>query len=291
MTHVQFTMLNSMADADFETALARHREWGLRWVDLRDEIYGKRVKDLTVADAHRARAAIDAAGLEVACLSTGVFFEDVANGEEVFRMNHLAQLDHLLDVAAVLRPRFFRLIAAQLPERDARENAVPLLKRKYPWLVDVYREAIDRIVAAGFQPTIENEAFRCFLSQTQDFVDFFAWLDRPAVSLTWDINNQWATGVFPTLADYEQLRPLIAYYHLKGGKCDGESDTLVWNSALEDSDFAVEDITRRVIDDGVSPVICLNPSQHGAPLDGYDYSDLALRDLRYLQSTFEGIRR
>lgn len=291
MTEVQFTMLNSMADTDFDTAIERHREWGLHWMDLRDEIYGKKLKDLTVAEAERARAAIDAAALEVVCLSTGVFFEDVANGEDVFREKHLGQLDHLLEVARVLKPRFFRLIAAQLPERAEGQSAAALLKAKYPWVAEVYREAIDRIAAAGFTPTIENEAFRSFLSETQDFVDFFAWLDRDTVTLTWDINNQWATGVFPRLADYEVLRPLIAYFHLKGGKRDGESHALAWNSSLADSDFAVEEITRRVIDHGVSPVICLNPSQHGEPLPGYDYADLAKRDLDYLKSHFERIQR
>ncbi|WP_401000731.1 sugar phosphate isomerase/epimerase family protein [Agromyces sp. GXQ0307] len=286
MTDVDFTMLNSMADADFDAALERHREWGIRWVDLRDQIYGKRIADLTIEEAIRARAAIDEAGLEVVCLSTGVFFEDVANGEEAFRRDHLGRLDHLLEISAVLRPRFFRLIAAQLPEREQGRSAVAILKERYPWVVEVYREAIDRVAASGATPTIENEAFSCFLSETRDFVDFFAWLDRPSVTLTWDVNNQWATGVFPTIDDYEALRPLISYYHLKGGQTNGGSDALAWNSALEDSDFAVEEITRRVIDDGVSPVICLNPSQHGRPKPGYDYADLALRDLRYLQSTF-----
>lgn len=291
MTVAQFTMLNSMADADFDAALERHRAWGLHWVDLRDQIYGKRVNELTVEDATRARQALDAAGLEVVCLSTGVFFEDVAQGEQVFREKHLGQLESLLRTASILRPRFFRLIAAQLPEREDGESAVALLKAKYPWVIEVYREAVDRIVEAGFIPTIENEAFRSLLSETADFLAFFSWLDRPETTLTWDINNQWATGVFPTLEDYEALRPLISYFHLKGGQTDGRSDALKWNSSLADSDFAVEQITRRVIDDGVSPVICLNPSQHGEQKPGYDYTDLVQRDLEFLTSHFEGVHR
>jgi hypothetical protein len=283
-------MLSSMASADFDTALARHREWGLTDLDLRDGIFGKWLADVTAEEAEAAAGRIAAAGLTVHCLSTTVFDGDVGVGEEQFTATHLPTLDHVLELAPILRPRMVRLIAAKLPERAAGEDAITALERGYPWVLDLYRDAIDRISAAGFPTTIENEFGTCFLSTPDEFQRFFALLDRPgAVHLTWDVQNQWATGVFPTVAVYEQLRDLIGYYHVKGGRRADGSDRLGFNVALDEAEWPVVDITRRVIEDGVSPVICLNTPAHGARIDGYDYQSVTQRDLAFLRRQFKEV--
>jgi hypothetical protein len=41
-------------------------------------------------------------------------------------------------------------------------------------------------------------------------------------------------------------------------------------------------LTKQVIADGVSKVICLNPS-HGQKQEGYNYDNLVERDLKYVQ--------
>jgi len=290
MPTTKLTLLNSMAATDFEQSLRVHQEWGLEWMDLRDEIYGNWVKTLDVPTAQRAKKAIDAAGLKVFCLSTSVFFADIAKGEAEFRDVHLEKLKQIIEIAQVFQPQVVRIIAAQLPELEPGARSMPFIKEKYPWLVDVYRDALQLIAEAGLTPTIENEAFRCFLSQPEDFVEFFEWLDRPELAhLTWDVQNHWATGVFPSLEVYETLKPLIHYYHVKGGQTDGESDRLAWNVALEDASWPVAEITQVVVDDGVSPVICLNPAQHGEDKPGYDYEGIVKRDIDFLRRAVKGI--
>jgi sugar phosphate isomerase/epimerase len=289
MASAELTLLNSMAAEDFDDSLRIHREWGLEWMDLRDGIYGNWVKTLDLETARKAKAAIDAAGLKIFCLSTSTFFEDIAKGEEVFRNQHLEQLKKTLEVAKILQPQVLRIIAAQLPARPENSNSVEFIKQHHPWLVEVYREALDLIDAAGITPTIENEAFKCFLSTTDEFIDFFEWLDHPKAHLTWDIQNQWATGVTPTLDDYAALKPLIHYYHVKGGQTEGAADALAWNVALEDASWPVVEITQAVVNDNISPVICLNPAQHGQPKPGYDYSNLVKRDIDFLRNNVKGI--
>lgn len=287
----ELTILNSMADPDFERALEIHKKWGLRWLDLRDGIYGNWVAAVDIDTARRARGAIDRAGLEVFCLSTSTFFEDVEKGEALFREKHIGKLSHLIELAKIFRPRVMRIIAAQLPSRQSGENSIEILASKHPWIFDVYREAVDRIVDAGLRPTIENEAFKCMLSQPQEVVEFFDRLDRKqSVGFTWDVQNQWATGVFPTLEVYETLKPLIQYYHVKGGKSDDiSSRKLKWNVALRDADWPVAEITSRVVADGVSPVICINPAQHGENNPDYDYTDIVKRDIDFLRSNVPGV--
>jgi hypothetical protein len=59
--------------------------------------------------------------------------------------------------------------------------------------------------------------------------------------------------------------------------------------ALQDASWPVAEITSAVVEDGVSPVICLNQPQHGAPKDGYDYDGIVERDLAFLRSTVAGL--
>ncbi len=92
----------------------------------------------------------------------------------------------------------------------------------------------------------------------------------------------WQCGAFPSLEIYEQIRPFIAYYHLKGGQAEAGSQTLRYKSALEDASWPVLAITRKVVSDGVSPVICLNPS-HGEKRPGYDEEHETERDVAFLR--------
>ena len=85
-------------------------------------------------------------------------------------------------------------------------------------------------------------------------------------------------GTYPTMDVYYKLKGLIGYYHLKGGQQrDGNSD-LYWRSSLEDASWPVAEITRQVVMDGLSQMICLNAS-HGQAKAGYDYNNMTKRDL------------
>jgi sugar phosphate isomerase/epimerase len=285
----QLTMLNSMASNDFETGLRLQKAWGLKWVDLRDEIYGRWVEELDLPTAERIVRAVDEQGLGIYCVSTNVFVADVDGGEAMFR-SHLQSLRRVVSLCELLRPQLVRLNAPSFAGRSVGHNSIETIRQRYPWLVVVCREAVDLLTDAGVLACFENDAFDCCLSTPEEFIDFFGWLDRPrAAGLTWDVQNQWASGVFPTLDIYRQLKPLIRYCHVKGGQFEGNSDRLAWNVALEDASWPVVDITSAVVSDGVSPVICLNPAQHGHQKPGYNYEGIVSRDLAYLRRSVPGI--
>lgn len=280
-----------MAGKDLERALSFYREWGLNWVDLRDSIYGKTVPELDLVDAERARAALNHTGLELYCLSTSIMFADIDQGERHFRNHYLDSLDKTIAVAKVLRPRLFRLIGAVWRNRPHSGSAISIIRRDYPWLIEMYREAIDKISQAGMLVTIENEAPRCILSSSDEVIEFFEVLGREEkVGFTWDIQNQWACGVFPSLLEYSRLKPFIQYVHVKGGQYeDPETKTLKWNVSLADANWPVREIVAAIAQDGVSPVLCLNVPSHGIQKPNYDYDGVTKRDLDYLL-TIEGVR-
>lgn len=292
MSDVELTALNFMGASDFDAAVDQFARWGLRWMDVWGEVYGKSVAELDADTASRAAAAIERAGLRTYCLCSWVFDDYVERGEEVFRSEHLAMLDRVLESAAILQPRFVRLIAGKLADAGA-GHTVPRLMSGYPWVAEVYREAAQRIVDAGFIPTMENEVRNCFLAQPRDFVEFVDWVQPPEqFQITWDIQNAWQMGSFPTIEAYRTLRPLIGYVHTKGGRAaDDDPTRLKWNVGLEDASWPVAEIIQAVVDDGVSPVICLNPS-HGElpPHTQLDFAGTTEKDLNFLRTNIKGVR-
>ena len=292
MTHAQLTILNCMAGEDFDAALRQHVRWGLHWLDLKNAIFGKDIIDLTDAEALRARDAIAAHGLEVWCLSTSLFFEDIEQGQDAFTAKLGDKPARAAQLAELLRARKVRLLAARSSRRAAVLDSIRHLDQNHPWLIPLYARAVETIARSVASVTIENEVHGCILGSVPEVLGFFERLKAATnapVSFTWDVQNFWQMGQFPTLAIYRALQPLMNYYHLKGGICVRPLGELVYRSSLEDASWPVEDITRQVLRDGVSPVICLNPP-HGATKDGYDYADLTRRDLDFLRRRFAEVQ-
>ncbi len=282
--NVRLTMLNSLAGGDFEESLDRQRDWGIEVLDLKDGIFGKSVLELTDDEAERAASMARERGLEVYCLSTGLFFGEVEEGEEEFRSRHLDRVERACRLAGIFRPRFVRLLAARTSRRHRVRDAVAYLRAEAPWVLEFYGRAVEEIAEAGFEVTIENEIGGCLLSNPQEVLAFFHALPSAAQPwFTWDVQNMWQMGTFPAREVYRTLRPLIGYLHLKGGMAEEEGTALKWRSALEDATWPVGGIVRAVASDGVSPVICLN-YPHGEAKPGYDYDDLVQRDLAYVRS-------
>lgn len=281
----QITMLNGMAGRSFLEALDQFQAWGLQVVDLKNAIFDKSIEQLTQEEAEAAKQALDERGLTAYCFSTELFHDEVEKGEDYFREHYLSRLEPILQTARIIRPTVIRLLAAKFRHRSDFADSTVYITEHAPWLLDVYREAIDAIHEAGFEATIENECSACIFAGPEEIISFFELLDRQdKVYFTYDVQNLWQMGTFPSMGVYRQLKPLIGFYHLKGGQ-HGEdgTTTLQWKSALEDASWPVAEMTRRVIQDGVSPVICLNPS-HGKPKEGYDYDNIVQRDLDYMKT-------
>jgi len=81
----QLTLLNGMAGSDIERSIEQHREWGLRWTDLKDALWGKSILDLEAAQAERLADLLEKADLRVWCFSTGLFGRALSGGYETFK--------------------------------------------------------------------------------------------------------------------------------------------------------------------------------------------------------------
>jgi sugar phosphate isomerase/epimerase len=285
---VQVTMLNNMVDADFITALDKHVSWGIQVLDLKQGIFGKTLLDLTLAEAEQAAAAIAERDLSVYCFSTELFHGEVEQGEAFFRTTYLDKIDHLLDLAQILKPTVIRLLSAKTKCRNEITDSTLYILKTHDWLIPMYQEAIDRIAEASFEVTIENECSANLFATTKEIIDFFRVIDREdRVYFTYDVQNLWQMGTYPTLSVYRELAPVIGFYHVKGGQKDEGSDKLIWKSSLADASWPVAEMTLQVIADGRSPVICINPS-HGITKPGYNYEEVYQRDLAFITNIIQG---
>jgi len=282
----EITVLNVMLGHDFCAALDRHQKLGVRLLDLKEAIFGKSFAALTRDEALAARELIVKRNLEVYALSSSLCHKDVEQGETSFHDAIEAELKQVLAVAAVLQPKSVRLLSAWSSRRAEFEDSVAHLDRHHPWIYDIYRECVDRLFDAGYTVFIENEADKNIFSTAYEIRGFFARLNRgERVRLTWDIQNLWQMGTFPTVAVYEELRSIIGYLHFKGGQA-GAKGELVWASSLEDASWPVADIVRHAVADGTIPVFCLNPS-HGQRKPDYDYDAVTERDILFLRQLIE----
>ncbi len=272
-----------MAGTDFEQACRRHAELGIKWLDLKDGLWGENINNLSPANARRAAAIAHDHGLKVFCFSTALCDSELNEGETTFRARHLPTLDHVLKIADILEPGHIRLISARLQPFPAIESTLAVVERDYPWTFGVYREMVDRISESGRGVLIENETGNIIFNRPEAILRFFERLDRPdRARYTWDVQNLWQTGVFPALDVYHRLKSVIGCLHLKGGRTGGHGEKLVYASSLEDASWPVVDIVRAAVTDGVAPFFCLNPS-HGQKPPGFEVWATAQGDVAFLR--------
>lgn len=278
----RLTLLSGMAGRDIAAGIRRQAEAGLRWLDLKDELFGQNIDTLRLEDARRVAAIARDHGMGIASLSTALCATNIGEGQAAFTQRHQATLDHVLRVAEVLQPRSIRLLSAVLKPFPGNADVMDVVERDHSWVFGAYAGLVDRITAAGCQALIENEPSSMILTRPEGILRFFERLDRPRARYTWDVQNLWEVGVFPTLDVYRQLKPVIGCIHLKGGRTEAGGRELVHASALEDASWPVLDIVRAAAADGVAPFFCLNPS-HGRKPPGFDIWDVALRDIAFLR--------
>lgn len=287
MDKVQLTVLNSMAGREIEACMDQHVAWGLRVLDLKDRLFDKTVAQLDGEESTQIAQMAGARDLSIHTLSTGLFHSDIEVGEKAFRDTWLSVVDDVIQVANILKPHQVRLLMAMSSKRSDVLDSVVYLKACHPWVFDVYREAVDRVMDAGFGVVIENEVRDCLFSRPQEVIDFFDVLDRhDRVKLIWDVQNLWQMGTFPSVAVYQMLKPVIGMIHVKGGKAGLSGGALMWKAGLKAASWPVVPILKAAIADGVSPVICLNPS-HGEKPDGY--VEDTERNLQFLRDSIEEI--
>ena len=294
----ELTMLTEMMSRELPQAVAALAELDITLLDLKGGVFGHRIEELDGPAREQLAALLEQTGVEAYCFSSVLGHKDVSEvSEKDFRGGLAEGVANLLATARQVRPTFIRLLACTFGERREMADSNECLAARAAWVWPAYRDAIEQIAAAGMRVTIENEP-DSVLASPAEVLGFFDRLDCSGkVGFTWDVQNMWQSGTYPTRAVYQALRPVTNYVHLKGGRAAAEQpEVMAWRSCLEDATWDVPGIVREVLADGVSAVLCLNVS-HGQPGDDYPFPELlgdragmaaeeARRDVAFLRKTF-----
>jgi sugar phosphate isomerase/epimerase len=275
-----------MAGADLPVALDRFVSLGLRFVDLKDRIWERKVEDLDDRQLASVERLLRERGLAVHCVSTSLGAMKIDEGEIAWRRTQADVLQRVLNVAAVVRPRYIRILGIQFT--GARPHLPPTFDEAlaaHPWMPSAYGEIMRAIDAAGYFACLENEARHCALATPDDVVKFFAALrillaDVPC-SYVWDVQNMWQMGSFPSLAGYAAVRPFTEILHLKGGRADA-SGRLHEACGLREASWPVVPLLTEICGDGKVEMICLNPS-HGRRPASFDIWQVVQDDIEFLR--------
>lgn len=219
--------------ADLDVQLDTLAAEGMRYLELRG-VWGKNVLKLSDDELARVKAALRARGVGVSSIGSPIGKIGIADDFAP----HLAAFQRAITVAHELEAPYIRLFSFFMPHGDD-----PATHR------DAVLDRLGQIVRAaeGSGVTLLHENEKEIYGDTPArCLDLLASIDSPIFRAAWDPANFVQCGVRPHREGYAQLRPYIAYVHVKdavlgGGQVvpaglgDGElRDTI---AALQASNF------------------------------------------------------
>ena len=287
----RISILADIAGQDLEQVVKELPEFGIELIDLKRGVFGHAIESLDDTARNRLAALLEQSSVENYSFSSNVGYVNISTMTETEFRTHLNDgVSNMLKSLRVVRPTMIRLLACSFDNRAEWDNSNEFLERHAPWVYSAYDEAIARINDAGIIATIENEPNTIFSNPTETIGFFDRLARREKVGFTWDIQNMWQSGSFPTVESYRLLKPIINYVHTKGGRGSEEAPNLLtWRSSLEDASWPVREILAEVLTDNPDAVICVNTS-HGKVQNATDSVDRfklgrdeARRDITFLQ--------
>lgn len=175
---------------------------GMRFLELRG-VWGKNVLKLGDAEVARVKGALRERGVGVSSIGSPI--GKIGIGDDF--APHLADFRRALAVAAELEAPFIRIFSFFMPEGDDPAS---------------HREAVlDRLgqivrAAEGSGVTLLHENEKEIYGDTPGrCLDLLKSLDSPIFRAAWDPANFVQCGVRPHQEGYADLRPYIAYVHVK----------------------------------------------------------------------------
>jgi len=175
---------------------------GMRFLELRG-VWGKNVLKLDDAEIARVKGALRERGVGVSSIGSPI--GKIGIGDDF--APHLADFRRALAVAAELAAPFIRIFSFFMPEGDDPAS---------------HREAVlDRLgqlvrAAEGSGVTLLHENEKEIYGDTPGrCLDLLRSIDSPIFRAAWDPANFVQCGVRPHREGYAELRPYIAYVHVK----------------------------------------------------------------------------
>jgi sugar phosphate isomerase/epimerase len=211
---------------DFEHALDVMLEYGVRLAELRG-LWDRNILDLTGAERHRAKAALDRRGMSVCSVASPLFKCKLWPDEEAVagplhrarergRDDQMTVLEQAIELA-----RFF---GTELVRCFAFWKQGPLTDRVWTEIERMFRPAVALMEREGLVLGLENE-HACMIGTGAEAGRLIRQIDSPALRAIWDPGNAFCAGECSFPDGYRAVAGRIVHVHIKDAvrRPDGET--------------------------------------------------------------------
>ena len=223
---------------DFDTIVARAREYGYHGVEIRgflNEPAGT-TADLFAADLDELRGTFDAAGVKVACLASSIAMEQPHGAWQVWRRSangrRATELRTYINAAARLGCAVVKIFDTQVRPGQTRDTAGVALG---DWLLPLADYAADRDVVIAIENALSFRA-------SKEMWSILDRLQHPSIACCWDVFNAALIGESPYFS-VPVLNSKIAYTQVKDARLGALGATLC---KLGEGDVPVEKFVTRL---------------------------------------------
>ncbi len=190
---------------DFETVLARAKEYGYDGVEIRGFLNEAilTATNVFLTDPNKIKDQFASAGVEIACLASSIAF----SGKKKIDAELAGDLKKFIDTASALGTPLVKVFDTQVKAGQTRSSAGAAMG---DWLLPIADYAADHDVTI----VIENAlSFR----QSKEMWTIIDRLSHPAIACCWDVFNAALIGESP-LISVPTLNSRIAYTQIKDAK-------------------------------------------------------------------------
>ena len=198
---------------DFETIVARAREYGYDGVEIRGFLSESTLTSANVfrSDPEKVQREFEAGGVKIACLASSIAMEQAGPAWRFWRRNpnerHASELRTFIDTAHRLGCPLVKVFDSQVRPGQTRDGAGVALG---DWLLPLADYAADRDVVI----VIENAlSFRA----AKEMWSILDRLQHPSVACCWDVFNAALIGESPYFS-VPVLNSKIAYTQVKDAR-------------------------------------------------------------------------
>lgn len=219
---MQLAAITDEISQEFEHALDVMLEYGATGAELRG-LWGTNIADLSSEQAARAKAALQARGMQVVGLSTPFFKCDLTpqttNPGEAAGAMHLATplgLEQQMDLLTrcIRLAHYFETPLLRVFTFWRKEVLTPEIEQR---IVDAFEAPLAIAAQEGVILGLENE-HACFIGTGAEAGRIAAAINSPHLKIVWDPGNAYFAGETPYPTGYEAVKPWLTHLHVKDGK-------------------------------------------------------------------------
>ena len=253
---------------DFEEAVRLGAEAGIRTVQLRQNIWGRNIEQLTDEDVSRAKSVLTAYGVRVGSLYSPFGKCNIEDPVEI--KHHMAILSRVIELAHAFETRLVRVFPFRRPGYKEYESSH--LDEYFSMIIEKLTPAVKMAEAEDIVLCFEVVGSTLAMNawEIRRIVDALG--PSPAISLVWEINVGWLRGELPS-EGYPYVKGKVRDVHVKANPQQNIDPV---GSSTE----TYEDAFRRLLADGYDGF---------ATIEHWPGAEGTLRGIRQLQAILERV--